>query len=400
MTGWLGGLAERARRYWPVGVVVAVVTALVGLAVAWESPHVFQSRATVFVPANVTNQAAGQRYIADMEAAINSATVKDDVARAIGVSPSVFNDPIVVRRIGQSNVMATTLQTTNRLKSPADALSRLVARAGQSLAAPDVVAAKAQLDRATAGLNDAESVAVAAKKARDSFLAERNGVTPDDELAILGPQLAQLRLCATGAIVPPGGSSAACQAQLTRLESQATSLAQASDELAALDRDRDEAEADVQDAQRDRPRRADRRHRRQCGTRRRGDAGGRRALAAAGAVPPVRRHPRRRAASRAGRGGRPRPPRRSHGRGRARSARRRTSGLVNEWPRERGRDLDRGREPGVDERTNGAAVSEGATSTAGASPEWTSEPMGSRERGRELDRGASPEWTSEPMGQS
>jgi hypothetical protein len=178
--------------------------------------------------------------------------VKDDVAHAIGVSPSVFSDPIVVRRIGQSNVMAATLQTTTRLKSPGDALSRLVARGGQSLAAADVAAAKAQLDRATSGLNDAEAAAVAAKKARDNFLAERNGVTPDDELAILGPQLAQLRLCATGAIVPPGGSSGACQTQVARLESQATSLAQASDELAALDRDRDDAEADVQDAQRDR----------------------------------------------------------------------------------------------------------------------------------------------------
>ncbi len=250
--GWLSTLAVRARPFWPIGVVVAVVTALVGLAVAWEAPYVFRTRATVFVPGSVSSQGAGQRYISDMEAAINSAAVKGDVARDLGVPPSALGSPVAVRQIGQSTVMQVALETPRRLTNPGDAVSRLVARAGQSLAAPEVNAAKAQLARAAAGLTDAESAAVTAKKARDEFLADRGGVTPDDELAIVGPQLAQLRVCAIGAIVPPGGSSTACRQQAAKLEPRATALAQASDQLAALDRDRDQAESEVQDAQQDR----------------------------------------------------------------------------------------------------------------------------------------------------
>jgi hypothetical protein len=249
VTGWLSDLAGRARPFWPIGVVVAVITALVGIAVAWEAPHVFRSRVTAFVPATVATSGAGQLYISDMDAAINSAAVKGDVARDLGVAPSIFSTPIVVSRIRQSNVMEATLETAHRLPNAGDALSRLVARSGQSLAAPGLTVAKAQLARASADLSAAEATAVAAKKARDAFLADRQGVTPDDELAILGPQLAELRLCATGAIVPPGASRPACQQQVAKLEAQAAALGQAADELAALDRDREQAESDVQDAQ-------------------------------------------------------------------------------------------------------------------------------------------------------
>ena len=64
---------------------MVVVTAIVGLGVTWETPRVFVSRATVFPPVTVTNALAGQRYINDMQAAINSFVVRNDVAEKLGV---------------------------------------------------------------------------------------------------------------------------------------------------------------------------------------------------------------------------------------------------------------------------------------------------------------------------
>jgi hypothetical protein len=128
-------------------------------------------------------------------------------------------------------------------------LDELVTRAGQSLAAPDVAAVDAQRARAEEELAQAEDAAVDAQGMRDAFVRDRNGVTPADELAILGPQLAALRLCATGAIVPSGSEQPTCQAQLADLEAQAEELAQASDVLAAFDRGVERAEASVAAAQ-------------------------------------------------------------------------------------------------------------------------------------------------------
>jgi len=212
---------------------------------------VYRSQATVYAPSHIATMAAGQRYATDMAAAINSPTVKADVARDLGVSPSAFGDQITVRRIGQSDLMQIALVTPHQLPQAGDALGRLIARAGGSLAAPDVTAAKAQLDRTSREVSAAEAAAVKAKRARGAFLAGRQGVTPDEELAILGPQLAQLRLCASGAIVPTGASRPVCARQLASLEARATSLGQASDQLAALDRDRDDAERAVDQAQDD-----------------------------------------------------------------------------------------------------------------------------------------------------
>ena len=92
---------------------------------------------------------------------------------------------------------------------------------------------------------------MAAKDKRDAFLRERDEVTPETELAIVGPELAQARLCATGAIVPAGGDPAACQAQVDQLQQQVTTLGQDADQLAALDRELAQAESDVADANRD-----------------------------------------------------------------------------------------------------------------------------------------------------
>ena len=97
----------------------------------------------------------------------------------------------------------------------------------------------------------AEDAAVAATDKRDAFLRERDQVTPATELAIVGPELATARLCATGAVVPPGGDPATCQAQLDQLQQQVATLGQDADQLAALDRDLAQAESDVADATRD-----------------------------------------------------------------------------------------------------------------------------------------------------
>jgi hypothetical protein len=244
----LADLVSRAGRFWQIGVLVALVAALVGLAVSWETPRVFRTRATVFLPAGVTNAAVAQRYASDLQAAINSGLVKRDVAHDLGLQPAAFGGQVQVRRIGASSVMDVALTSKDRLKDPGDALNRLVTRAGESLAAPDVAAAKAALTQAEKELTDAEQTAVAAEQARDDFLADRNGVTPASELAILGPELAQVRLCASQVVVPPGATPATCATQLTQLENQVSALAQADDDLAALDRDVAQAEAAVEDA--------------------------------------------------------------------------------------------------------------------------------------------------------
>ena len=249
--GWFPDLVQRARPFWPIGVIVTVVVALIGLVFAWQAPRVYRTEATVYPPSHVATMAAGQRYALDMAAAVNSAAVRNDVARELGLPPSSFDGQILVKRIGQSDLMQVALSTSQRLPQAGEALSRLVARAGASLAGPDVSSAKAQLDRTTSEVATAEAGAVKAKKARDAFLAGRQGVTPDLELAILGPQLAQLRLCASGAIVPPGASRPACARQLASLEARATALGQASDQLAALNRDGDDAERSVEQAQND-----------------------------------------------------------------------------------------------------------------------------------------------------
>ena len=57
--GWFSDLVQRARPFWPIGVVVVVVVALVGLALAWESPKVYRSQATVYAPSHVATMAAG-----------------------------------------------------------------------------------------------------------------------------------------------------------------------------------------------------------------------------------------------------------------------------------------------------------------------------------------------------
>jgi hypothetical protein len=241
-------VARRAVRFWPVGLAVAVVTAVIGLALTWEAPRLYVSRATVYPPASVTSAAAGQRYAADLNAAMHSPTVRSDAAESSDVPVTALGET-VVRRLRQSSVMQAELTTSERLADAGHVLDELVTRAGQSLAAPDVAAADAQRTRAEDELAQAEDAAVDAQGMRDSFVRDRNGVTPGDELAILGPQLAQLRLCATGAIVPPGADQATCEAQLPDVEARAEELAQASDVLAAFDRGVERAEAAVAAAQ-------------------------------------------------------------------------------------------------------------------------------------------------------
>jgi hypothetical protein len=230
---------------------VALVTAIVGLVVTWETPRVFVSRATVFPPVTVTNALAGQRYINDMQAAINSFVVRNDVAEKLGVPRSAFGERVDVHRVRQSTVMEVVLQSAERLADPAQALEDLITRAGQSLAAPDVDAAAAQQERAAEVVAAAEDGAVAAKRAREAFLADRDDVTPASELAILGPELAALRLCSSGAIVPTGGDRVLCGERVDELQARAVELAQADDALAALDRDLAQAESEVAEAERD-----------------------------------------------------------------------------------------------------------------------------------------------------
>jgi hypothetical protein len=239
---------RRAAGFWPVGLAVAIVTAVIGLALTWEAPRLYVSRATVYPPALVTSVAAGQRYAADLNAAMHSPTVRSDAAEGSDVAVTDLGET-VVRRLRQSSVMQAEMTTSERLADAGRVLDELITRAGQSLAAPDVAAADAQRARAEEELAQAEDAAVDAQGMRDSFVRDRNGVTPTDELAILGPQLAQLRLCATGAIVPTGSEQATCEAQLADLEAQAEELAQASDVLAAFDRGVERAEASVAAAQ-------------------------------------------------------------------------------------------------------------------------------------------------------
>jgi hypothetical protein len=241
-------LLRRAIRFWPIGLAVAVVTAVIGLALTWEPPRLYVSRATVYPPAGVTSATAGQRYAADLDAAVHSPTVRADAAESADVPVSALGDT-VVRGLRQSSVMQAELTTSERLVDAGHVLEELITRAGQSLAAPDVAAADAQRARAEEELATAEDAAVDAQGMRDSFMDDRNGVTPADELAILGPQLAQLRLCASGAVVPPGSEQATCEAQLADLEQEAEDLAQASDALAAFDRGVERAEAAVAAAQ-------------------------------------------------------------------------------------------------------------------------------------------------------
>jgi hypothetical protein len=244
----VGEVSRRALYRWPIGLAVAVVVAAIGLALTWESPRVYVSRATAYAPSGVANATAAQRYMTDLQAAINSATVQQDVANQLGVRRSAFGEPIEVRRIRQSTLMQVVMRSPDRLADPSRALTALVARAGQSLSASDVKAAQQQAAKAVA---TAEDAAVSAKDARDAFLRDRDQVTPATELAILGPELATARLCATGAVLPPGGDQAACQAQVDQLQQQVTALGQADDQLAALDRDLAQAESDVADATRD-----------------------------------------------------------------------------------------------------------------------------------------------------
>jgi hypothetical protein len=241
-------VARRAIRFWPVGLAVAVVTAVIGLALTWETPRLYVSRATLYPPASVTNAAAGQRYAADLNAAVHSPTVRSDAAESADVPVTALGDA-VVRRLRQSSVMQAEMTTSERLADAGHVLNELVIRAGQSLAAPEVAAADAQRTWAEEELAQAEDAAVDAQGMRDSFMRDRNGVTPTDELAILGPQLAQLRLCASGAIVPSGSEQATCEAQLADLEQQAEELAQSADVLAAFDRGVERAEAVVAAAQ-------------------------------------------------------------------------------------------------------------------------------------------------------
>ncbi|HEX6787157.1 MAG TPA: hypothetical protein VF076_08150, partial [Acidimicrobiales bacterium] len=158
--------------------------------------------------------------------------------------------PIEVQRIRQSTLMQVVMRSPDRLADPSRVLTALVARAGKSLSAADVKAAQAQQQQAAAAVTAAEDAAVAATDKRDAFLRGRDEVTPATELAIVGPELAEARLCAAGAVVPPGGDPAACQARVTQLQQQVTTLGQDADQLAALDRDLAQAESDVADANR------------------------------------------------------------------------------------------------------------------------------------------------------
>jgi hypothetical protein len=246
----VAALARRAVRWWPIGVAVAVITAAIGLSLTWESPRVFVSRATVYAPSSIANVAAAQRYIADLQAAINSPTVQQDVADELGVHRSAFGSPIEVQRIRQSTLMQVVMRSPDRLADPSRVLNALVARAGKSLSAADVKAAQAQQQQAAAAVTAAEDAAVAATDKRDAFLRERDEVTPATELGIVGPELAEARLCAAGAVVPPGGDPGVCQARVTQLQQQVTTLGQDADQLAALDRDLAQAESDVADANR------------------------------------------------------------------------------------------------------------------------------------------------------
>jgi hypothetical protein len=247
----VAALARRALKWWPIGVAVAVITAAIGLSLTWESPRVYVSRATVFAPSSVANVAAAQRYIADMQAAINSPPVQQDVADELGVRRSAFGSPIEVQRIRQSTLMQVVMRSPDRLADPSRVVNSLVARAGKSLSAADVKAAEAQQKQAAAAVTAAEDAAVAATDKRDTFLRERDEVTPDTELAIVGPELATARLCATGAVVPLGGDPARCQALVDQLQRQVTTLGQDADQLAALDRDLAQAESDVAGATRE-----------------------------------------------------------------------------------------------------------------------------------------------------
>jgi hypothetical protein len=244
-------LARRALRWWPIGAAVAAITAAIGLSLAWESPRVYVSRATVYAPSSVANAAGAQRYIADLLAAINSPTVQQDVADELGLHRSAFGSPIEVQRIRQSTLMQVVMRSPDRLADPSRVLNALVARAGKSLSAADVKAAQAQQQQAAAAVTAAEDAAVAATDKRDAFLRARDEVIPATELAIVGPELAEARLCATGAIVPPGGDPAGCQARVDQLQQQVITLGQDADQLAALDRDLAQAESDVADANRD-----------------------------------------------------------------------------------------------------------------------------------------------------
>jgi hypothetical protein len=251
VSGGVSDVAGRARRWWPIGLVVAIVTAIVGLAMTWETPRVFVTRATVFPPSSVTTALAGQRYINDLQAAINSFPVQRDVADELGVPRSAFGEQVQIRRVKQSTVMEAVLQSPDKLTDPTNVLERLVARAGQSLAEPDVAATTAELERAKQAVTTAEDAAVDAKKARDMFLEDRDGVPPAAELDLLAPELAELRLCAQGVVVPPGGDAAACRNQLRSREATWAEVAQAADELAALDREQAQAESDVTEAERE-----------------------------------------------------------------------------------------------------------------------------------------------------
>lgn len=250
VSGGVTDVAERAWRWWPIGLAVAVVTVVVGMVLTWETPRVFVSRATVFPPVSVANAVAGQRFINDMQAAINSFTVRDEVAEELGVPRSAFGDQVEVRRIRQSTVMDVIMQSPDELPDPSQALNTLIERAALSLAAPEVAAAEAQRTRADDAVAAAEDKAVAAKAARNAFLEERNAVTPASELESLTPELADLRLCASGAIVVPGSDPDTCQAEVARLQEQVTQLGQADDELAALDRELAQAESEVTEATR------------------------------------------------------------------------------------------------------------------------------------------------------
>ena len=300
-----GGCRARAWRRWPIGLAVAAVTAVVGLAVTWESPQAYVSRATVFPPSSVTTAVAGQRYITDMQAAINSAVVREDVADDLGVSSSAFGDQVEVRRVRQSTVMEAVMRSPNRLTDAGEALSRLITRAGESLAAPDVAAAagaagsrqgqrRLRRGRGGGGQEGTRHVPAATAKASPRLRSWPSS----------GRRWRSARCAPPARSSRPGPCLQTASNASTSCKPRPTELAQADDELAALDRDLAQAESDVADAERDQRAADAAAARRGRGARGRGLPAGQKVSQALSLLRRSARHRRRLAPARRGRHGR------------------------------------------------------------------------------------------------
>ena len=246
----VASLGRRALRWWPIGVAVAVIAAAIGLSLTWESPRVYVSRATVYAPSSVANVAAAQRYIADLQAAINSPTVQQDVADELGVHRSAFGSPIEVQRIRQSTLMQVVMRSRPLGRSQPGAerprgQGREVAVRGRR------EGRRGAAKQAAAAVTAAEGARPWPRRTSDAFLREatrspRRPSSGSSDRSWPRPGSAPpAPSCRRAAI------QAACQAQVDQLQQQVTTLGQDADQLAALDRDLAQAESDVADANRD-----------------------------------------------------------------------------------------------------------------------------------------------------